>query len=81
MTTGRTIALTIWTFIDKVMSLLLNTLSRFFHCFPAKKKSSSNFMVVVTITVILEPKKRKSVTTFTVAPSIYHEVMGPDAMI
>ena len=60
MTTGKTIALTIWTFVSKVMSLLFNTLSRFVIAF-LPKKASFNFMAVVTITaVILEPKKVKS---------------------
>ena len=45
------------------------------HSFPAKKQMSSNFMAAVTITVILEPKRRKSVTISTFSPSICHEVM------
>ena len=51
------------------------------NCFPAKKQSSSDFMPVVTIPVILEPKKRKLVTVSTFSPSICHEVWGLDAMI
>ena len=49
MTTGKTIVLTIWTFVSKVMSFLFNILSRFVTAFPAKKQSSSNFMAAVTI--------------------------------
>ena len=49
MTTGKTIALTIRTFVTKVMCLLFNTLSRFCHSFLAKKQSSSDFMAAVTI--------------------------------
>ena len=51
------------------------------HSFPANKQSSFNFTAAVTSAVILEPKKRKSVTASTFSPSICHEVMGPDAMI
>ena len=49
MTTGKTIALTIWTFVSKVMFLLFNRLSRFCHCFSSKKQVSPNFMAAVFI--------------------------------
>ena len=77
MTTGKTIPLTRWTFVSKVMSLLLNIVSRFFHNFSPKEQVSFNFMAAV----ILEPPKIKSDTVSTVSPSISHEVMGPDAVI
>ena len=75
MTTGKTIALTRWTFVGKVMSLLFNKMSRLVIAFLPRSKCL--FMTAV----ILEPKKIKSVTVFTVSPSICHEVMGLDAMI
>ena len=82
VTTGKTIPLTIRTFVGRVMCLLLNTLSRFWHHFPAK---ISDCLLISWLQspsgVILEPKKRKSVTTFTFPPFICHEVMGPAAMI
>ena len=74
MSTGKTIALSTWTSDGKVISLLSIMLSRFSF----KEQESFNFMSVVSISVILEPKKIKSVT---VSPSICHEVMEPDAMI
>ena len=74
-------ALTIQTFVGRVMSLLFNTLSRFVISFPPR----SNHLLISWLsslsTVILEPKERKSVTISTFYPSICHEVMGPDAMI
>ena len=72
----KTVALNIWTFVGRVVSLLFNTLSSFFLSFPAKKQSPSDFMVAVPSAVILEPKKRKSIPIFTFVPSICHEV-GP----
>ena len=80
MTTGKTIALTIWTFVGKVMSLLFNTLSRFVIAFLPRSKHPLISWLQSPSTVILEPKKIKSVTVFTVSPSICHEVMGPDAI-
>ena len=80
MSTGKAIALTIWTFVGKVMSLLLNTLSRFV-ILSYKEQASFNLMAAVTVHSDLEPKKIKSVTVPIVSPSICHEVMGPDAMI
>ena len=76
MITGETIALTIQTFVSKVMSLLFNMLPRFAQLF-SREKASFNFMAAV----ILETKKRKSVAVSIVSPSIYHEVMEPDTMI
>ena len=80
MTTGKTIVLTRWTFVGKVMSLLFNTLSRFVTAFlPRSKRLLISWQSPSA--VILEPKQIKSVTVSTVFPSISHEVMGPDAMI
>ena len=80
MTTGKTIALTRWTFVGKVMSLLFNMLSRLVITFLPRSKHL-NFMAAITSAEILEPPKIKSATVSTVSPSICHEVMGPDAMI
>ena len=80
VTTGKTIALTTWTFVRRVMSLLFNSLLRFVIVLLSKSKHLISWMQSPSI-VILEPKKRKSVTTSTFSFSIYHEVMGPDAMI
>ena len=81
MTTGKTIALTRRTFVDKVMSLLLNMLSRLVITFPPRSKRLLISWLQSPSTVILEPPKIKSDTVSTVSPSICHEVMGPDAMI
>ena len=81
MNTGKTIALTRWTFVDKVMSLLFNMLSRLFITFLPRSKCLLISWLQSPSTVILEPKKIKSDTVTTVSPSISHEVMGPDAMI
>ena len=81
MTTGKTIALTRWTFIGKVMSLLFNTLSMFVIAFLSRSKHLLISWLQSPSAVILEPKKIKSVTVSVVSPSIYHEVMRPDAMI
>ena len=81
MTTGKTIALTIWTFVSKVMSLLFNMLSRFVMAFLPRSKHLLISWFQSPSTVILEPKKIKSVTVSIVSPFIYYEVMGPDAMI
>ena len=79
--TGKTIALTIWTFISKVMSLLFNMLPRLVMAFLPKIKSLLISWLQSPSAVILEPPKIKSVTVSFVSPSICHEVMGPDAMI
>ena len=81
MTTGKTIALTRQTFAGKVMSLLLNMLSRLVITFLPRSKHLLILWQQSTSAVILEPKKIKSVTVSIVFPSICHEVMGPDPMI
>ena len=81
MTTGKTIALTRRTFVGKVMSLLLNMLSRLVITFLPRTKSLLISWLQSPSAVILEPKKIKSDTVSTVYPSISHEVMGPNAMI
>ena len=91
MTTGKTIALTRLTFVDKGMSLLLNMLSRLVITFLPLSRLVITFLprskrLLISClqspsAVILEPRKIKSATVSTVSPSIYHEVMGPDAMI
>ena len=81
MTTGKTIALTIWTFVDEVMPLLFNTLSRFVIAFLPRSERLLISLVQSLSTVIMEPKKRKSVTASAFYPSVCHEVMGPDAII
>ena len=75
MTTGKTIALTRWTFVDKVMSLLCNMLSRLVITFLPRSKSLLISRLQSPSAVILETKKIKSAT---VSPFICHEVMGPD---
>ena len=81
MTTGKTIALTRWMFVEKVMSLLFNMLSRLVITFLPRSKRLLISWLQSPSAVILEPQKLKSVTVSTVSPSICHEVMGPDAMI
>ena len=80
-TTGKTIALTIWIFVSKVMSLLFNMLSRFVIAFLSRNKYLLISWLQSQPTVILEPKKIKSATISIVSPSICLEVMRPDAMI
>ena len=81
MTTGKTIALTRRTFVGKVMSLLLNMLSRLVIIFLPRSKHLLISWLQSLSAVILEPKKVKSDTVSTLSPSISHEVMGPDAMV
>ena len=81
MTTGKTIALTGWTFVGKVMSLLFNMLSRLAITFLPRSKHLLISWLQSPSAVILEPQKIKSDTVYTVSPSIWREVMGPDAMI
>ena len=81
MTTGKTIALTIWTLLGKVMSLLFNTLSRVVIAFLPRSKGFLTSWLQSLSAVVLEPRKIKSVTVSIVSPSICHKVMGPDAMI
>ena len=81
MTTGKTKALTRQTFVDKVMSLLLNMLSRLIITFLPRSKHLLISWLQSPSAMILEPKKIKSVTVSIVSPSICHEVMGTYAMI
>ena len=81
MTTGKTIAVTRWTLVGKVMSLLLNMLSRLVITFLPRSQRLLISWLQSPSAVILEPKKIKSDTVSTVSPSISHEVMGPDTMI
>ena len=77
MTTGKTIALTRWTFIGKVMSLLYNMLSRLVITFLPGSKYLLISWLQSPSAVILKPPKIKSLTVPIVSPSICHEVMGP----
>ena len=81
MTTGKTIALTRWTFVGKVMSLLFNILSSLVKAFLPRRKHVLISWLQSPSAVILDPKRIKSVTVSTVSPSICHEVMGLGAMI
>ena len=81
LTTGKTIALTRWTFVSKEMSLLFNTLFRFVIAFVPRSKHLFISWLQSPFAVILEPKKLKSVTGSVVSPSICHEVIGLDAII
>ena len=81
MITGKTIALTRWTFVDKVMSLLFNMLSSLVITFLPRSKCLLISWVQSPTAMILEPRKIKSATVSTVSSSIFHEVMGLDAMI
>ena len=81
MTTGQTTALTRWTLVGKVMSLLLNMLSRLVIILLPRSKCLVISWLQSLSAVILEPLKIKSVTVSTLSPSICHEVMGPGAMI
>ena len=79
-TTGKTIDLTIRTFVRKMMSLIFNILSTFVIAFLPRSKHILISWLQSPSTVILEPKKIKSVTVSIVSPSICREVMGPDYM-
>ena len=81
MTTGKIIALTRWTFVAKVMSLLFNMLSRLVITFLQRSKHLLNSWLQSPSVVILVPPKIKSDTVSIVYPSICHEVMEPDAII
>ena len=81
MTSGKTIALTRWTFVGKVMSLLFDMLSRLVITFFPRSKCLLISWLQSPSTVILKPPKIKSATVSTVSSSICHEMMGPDAMI
>ena len=81
MTTGKTIALTRWSFVGKVMSLLLNAPSTLIIAFHPRSKGLLISWLQSPSAVILEPKKIKPVTVSIVSPSICHKVMGLDAMM
>ena len=81
MATGKTIALTRQTFVNRVMSLLFNMLSRLVITLPPRSMHLLISWLQSPSAVIWEPRKIKSATVSTVSPSICHEVMGPDAMI
>ena len=81
VTTGKTIALTRWTFVGKVISLLVSVLSKLVIAFLPRSKHLLISWLPSPSSVILEPPKIKSDTVSTVSPSISHEEMGPDAMI
>ena len=80
MTTGKTIVLTRRTFVGKEMSLLFNTLFRLVIAFHPRSKHLLISCLKSPSPVILKPPKIKSLIVSIVSPSIYHEVMGPDAM-
>ena len=80
MTTGKTIALTRWTFVGKVMSLPFNMPSRLVMRFLQRSKLLLISWLQSPSAVILEPKNIKSVTVSVVSPSICHEVMEPSAI-
>ena len=79
--TGKTIALTIWTFVSEVISLLLNMLYRFAKTYLPRSKHLLISWLLSPSAVILEPKKIKSVIVSIVSSSICHEEMGLDAII
>ena len=81
MTTGKTIALIRPTFVSKVISLLFNMLSRFVIAFLQRREHLLISWLQSPSAVIFEPKKIKSLTVSTVFTSIFHEVLGSDAMI
>ena len=81
MTTRKTIALTVWTFVSKVLFLLFKTLSSTDIAILPRSKHLLISWLQSLSAVILEPKKIKFGTFSTVSPSICYEVMGPDAMI
>ena len=79
--TGKTIVFTRSTFVGKVMSLLFNILSRLILAFLPRSKCLIISWLQSSSAVILEPNKIKFLTVSTLYPSIFHEVMEPDAMI
>ena len=81
MTTGKTTALAIQTYVGKAMSLLFNTLSRFVIAFLPRSKCLWISWLQSPSAMILEPRKIKSITLCTFSPYICHEVMTPDAML
>ena len=81
MTTGKTVALTIWTYVSEVMSLLFDMVSRSVIPFLPRNKCLLISWLQPPSAVILEPKKIKSITSSTFSPSICHKVMETDVMI
>ena len=81
MTTGKTIHLTRRTFVGKIMTLVFSMLSRLVIVFLPRSKHLYTSCLQSLSAVILEPTQIKSVTVSIVSPSIFHEVLGPDAMI
>ena len=81
MTTGKTIDLTRWTFVGKIMSLLFNMLSRLFIAYLSRSKCLLISWLQSPSAVIWEPPKIKSLTVSIVSPSVFHEMMGLEAMI
>ena len=81
LTSGKTIALTRWTSVGKVLSLLFNMLSRLVITFLPRSKRLLISWLQSPSAVILEPKEIKSATVYTISPSICHEVMGLDAIL
>ena len=81
MTTEKTVALTIWTFVSKVMFLLFHMLSKFVIAFLSRSKHLLISWLHSPSAVILEAKKKKCITVSTFPPSICYEAMGPDAMV
>ena len=81
MTTGKNIALTRWTLVGKVKSLLFHMLSTLGITFLPRSKRLLISWLQSPSAVILEPRKIKSVSVFIAFPSICHESMGQDAMI
>ena len=81
MTTGKTVVLTRWTFVGKVMSLLFNMLSKLVIAFLPRSKRLLISCLQSSSAVIFEPKKVKSVTVSLASTSICYGVLAPDAMI
>ena len=81
MTTGKTIALTRWTFVGKIMSLLFNMLSKLVLAFLPRSKCLFISWLQSPSAVILEPPKTEFLTVSIVSPFVCHEMMGPDATI
>ena len=81
MSTGKTIALTRWPFVGKVICLLFNMLSRLVIALLPRSEHLLILWLQLPSTEILEPQKIKSLTVSLVTPSICHEVMGPDVVI
>ena len=81
VTTGKTVSLTIWTFVGRVMSLLFNPLARFVIAFLPRGNHLLISWLQSPSVVVLKSKKRKSITTSTFSPSFCHEIMRLEAMI